>query len=131
MLVVPLRSLKRALEWSSSSSYPFVTVGLVSPALLHNVATLASGDESPMNFVPFRALFLANFRERLIGEVRRIPIPRTRVNKGLKKGQSLHGPWPRSRLLTTNRAALEPTGGAFPASSYSLLHPAFELVLSG
>ena len=63
-------------------------------------------------------------------ELRRIPLPRTRGNKGMKKGQSLHGPWP-VRLLTTNRAALEPTGGAFPASYYSRLHPPLELVLSG
>jgi hypothetical protein len=33
-----------------------------------------------MNFVPFRALFLANFGESPKGEVRRIPIPRNRVN---------------------------------------------------
>ena len=33
--------------------------------------------------------------------------------------------------VTTNRAALEPTGGAFPASYYSRLHPPLELVLSG
>ena len=63
-------------------------------------------------------------------ELRRIPILRTPVNKGMKMGQSLQGPWP-VRLLTTNRAALEPTAGAFPASYYSRLHPPVELVLSG
>ena len=41
-----------------------------------------------MNFVQFRALFLANFGEHPKGEVRRIPILRTRVNKGMKKGRS-------------------------------------------
>jgi hypothetical protein len=53
-------------------------------------ALLPAGDEFAMNFVPFRALFLPNFgelrkrkfREIPKGEVRRIPIPRTRVNKG-------------------------------------------------
>ena len=72
----------------------------------------------------------ANFSELRYGEVRRIPILRTPVNKGMKMGQSLQGPWP-VRLLTTNRAALEPTAGAFPASYYSRLHPPVELVLSG
>jgi hypothetical protein len=46
-----------------------------------DATTLASVDEFPMNFVPFRALFLANFRELVKGEVRRISIPRTWVNK--------------------------------------------------
>src|SRR5215203_5954183 len=43
---------------------PSIRAGLVSLAVLpvlHNEATLASGDEFPMNFVPFRALFFANF----------------------------------------------------------------------
>jgi hypothetical protein len=33
---------------------------------------------------------LANFAESTKGEVRRIPIPRTRVNKGMKKAGPLH-----------------------------------------
>ena len=31
--------------------------------------------------------FLTNFVERRLGEVRRIPLPRTPVNKGMKKGR--------------------------------------------
>jgi hypothetical protein len=37
---------------------------------LYNATTLARGDEFPMNFVPFRALFSANFGEFLFCEVR-------------------------------------------------------------
>jgi hypothetical protein len=47
-----------------------IRVGLTSPALLTNAATLASGDEQAMNFVPFRALFLANFREFIFHALR-------------------------------------------------------------
>ncbi len=32
----------------------------------------------------------ANFREFVTGEVRRIPLPRTRVNKGNKKGRGCY-----------------------------------------
>jgi hypothetical protein len=56
---------------------------------LYNATTVASGDESAMNLVPFRALFLANFGESPKGEVRRISIPRTRMNKGKKKGRGM------------------------------------------
>jgi hypothetical protein len=35
---------------------------------------------------------VANFRELRNGEVRRISIPRTSVNKGKKKGQSYNAP---------------------------------------
>src|SRR5215217_9209746 len=35
-----------------------------------------------------------NFRERQLCEVRRILFPRTRVNKGIKKGRSPAGPRP-------------------------------------
>src|SRR5215216_6392893 len=48
-------------------------VGLPFRPELYNATTLARGDESPMNFAPFIALFLANFRECPKGEVRRIP----------------------------------------------------------
>src|SRR5215211_2263855 len=40
-----------------------------------------------------------NFGESPKGEVRRIPIPRTRVNKGTKKGQSCYAPTPPWLLL--------------------------------
>jgi hypothetical protein len=49
--------------------------------------TLVQGDECPMNFVPFRALFLGNFREIPKGEVRRNPLPRTPLNKGKEEGR--------------------------------------------
>jgi hypothetical protein len=45
--------------------------GTRQPRQLANAPTLARGDEFPMNFVPFRAIFLANFREFYEGEVRR------------------------------------------------------------
>jgi len=40
------------------------------PAALTNAPTLASGDELAMSFVPFRALFLTNFLERRVCELR-------------------------------------------------------------
>jgi hypothetical protein len=61
----------------SATSYSLATpAGLLLPSIE------AGGDEFPMNFAPFSALFLANFRECPKGEVRRILIPRTWVNKG-------------------------------------------------
>src|SRR5215208_864150 len=48
-------------------------------------ATIATLDESAMNFVLFRPIILANFVELRHGEVRRIPIPRTWVNKALAR----------------------------------------------
>src|ERR671912_661306 len=45
----------------------------VSSATSANATTVASGDEFPMNFVPFRAFFLANFGECPKGEGRRNP----------------------------------------------------------
>jgi hypothetical protein len=49
---------------------------------LYNATTLATGDESAMNFAPFSALFLANFPEIVKSEVqlRRIPLQRTSEN---------------------------------------------------
>jgi hypothetical protein len=55
--------------------------------LMHALCLSPRGDEFPMNFVPFRALFLANFAEYPKGEVRRIPIPRNPLNKGKTKGR--------------------------------------------
>ena len=50
---------------------PFsVGTGLASPAMLYNATTVASGDEFPMNFAPFRTIFWANFGELRYGEVR-------------------------------------------------------------
>jgi hypothetical protein len=47
------------------SAPPSLTLGRDSsaPPKSADATTLARGDEFPMNFVPFRALFLANFRE--------------------------------------------------------------------
>src|ERR687898_2127281 len=42
----------------------------VSSATSANATTVASGDEFPMNFVPFRAFFLANFGESPERELR-------------------------------------------------------------
>ena len=39
----------------------------------------------------------ANFVERRYGELPRIPIPRTRVNKGMKEGRGLGQPRPSAR----------------------------------
>src|SRR5688572_1669864 len=70
---------------ASSSSVVFLILpllhkaGLVSPAVLYNATTLASGDELAMNFAPFSKLFLPNFSELCKDEVRRIPLPRTPV----------------------------------------------------
>src|SRR5829696_5453880 len=68
--VVHDSSTAKVIEASSSSVVflilpPLHKAGLVSPAVLYNATTLASGGESPMNFAPFIALFLANFREFL------------------------------------------------------------------
>ncbi len=60
---------------------------------LHNEATLATGDEFPMNSWP-------NFREFVTGEVRRIHLPRTWVNKGMKRAGAsiIEAPLPSSPL---------------------------------
>jgi hypothetical protein len=64
----------------SATSYSLATpAGLLLPSIE------AGGDEFPMNFAPFSALFLAKFREFYKGEVRRISIPRTRVNKAYRR----------------------------------------------
>jgi len=42
-------------------------------------------DEFSMNSVPFRALFLPNFREGRHGELRRISLPRTPVDKAKER----------------------------------------------
>jgi hypothetical protein len=65
---------------------------------LCNATTVAIGDESAMNFVPFIALFLANFAKSPKGEVRRIPILRGWVNRGREKGRGrvVPGWFPRS-----------------------------------
>jgi hypothetical protein len=55
--------------------------GTRQPRQLANPTTLASGDEYPMNFVPFSVFFLANFVELRLAELPRILIPRTWVNK--------------------------------------------------
>jgi hypothetical protein len=82
-------ALKRLVLALSSS--PFDKGRGDQPRLkLINATTVARGDEFPMNFVPFRALFLANFLELRHGEVRRIPIPRTPLHKGKKKAGLLH-----------------------------------------
>ena len=64
---------------------PFLLMRGQGPAPFSMPPMLMNSDESPMNFVPFRALFLVNFAESPECELRRILISRTRVNKGMKK----------------------------------------------
>src|SRR5215212_11216247 len=53
---------------------PFsVGTRLASPAMLYNATTVASADESAMNFAPFRTLFLANFREFFLRDCMKTP----------------------------------------------------------
>jgi hypothetical protein len=46
-----------------AAHYSFHKGGTRQPAVLYNATTVARADEFPMNFVPFSALLLANFRE--------------------------------------------------------------------
>jgi hypothetical protein len=68
--------------WSSrrAGSCPAPSRGVLCP---HDGCRVIDSDEFWMNFVPFRALFLANFVEFYKSEVqlRRIPIPRTLVHR--------------------------------------------------
>jgi hypothetical protein len=57
------------LGCASSCATPFRTGRGDLPRQLANATTLARGDEFQMNFVPCRALFLANFLEFLKAEV--------------------------------------------------------------
>jgi hypothetical protein len=70
----------------SVSLHHELPIQLISSDALYNAIMLASGDESPMNFAPLSTLFLANFREHPTGEVRRIPLLGTSVNKGPSRG---------------------------------------------
>jgi len=49
---------------------PSTEGGVISPATSADAITLTSGDEFLMNFVPFSALFLANFGEFLFHALR-------------------------------------------------------------
>ena len=64
-------------------------------------------------------------------ELRRIPIPRTPVNKGKKKGRGRYCAPAPFDYLPPYPAALKPTGGAYPAYYSPRLHPAIGLVWSG
>jgi hypothetical protein len=71
-----------------------------------------------------------NFLELRYGEVRRIPIPRTWVNKGIIRARAYRDPGPVDDL-PSYPAALQTTGGVYPASYSPRLHPAIGLVWSG
>jgi len=68
--------------------------------------------------IPQRNRGYANFRELRACELLRIPLPRTRVNKGKKKGRVLEDSTLPSALWRSMSKSNGPNRSVFPDSAY-------------